>query len=95
MADNTTLTNKKTTFDADTNPDIAVRTKENASGKHIQVVTSGFALPDYDYLAVTYPTASSEAYEFKTGGAGGTTVGTLTVVYTDATKVSLSTVTLS
>jgi hypothetical protein len=48
----------------------------------------------YDYISVAYPDTSTEVYTFKTGGAGGTTVGTITVVYTDAvTKLVLSTVT--
>lgn len=47
---------------------------------------------DYDYIAVTYPTSSSEVYTFKTGGSGGTTVATVTVTYADSTKEDLSTV---
>lgn len=47
----------------------------------------------YDYIAATYPTTSSEVYTYKTGGASGTTVATVTVVYTDATKNVLSSVT--
>lgn len=38
MADNVTVTNQKTTFDASTNPDLAVRTSQVTSGKHIQHV---------------------------------------------------------
>lgn len=44
----------------------------------------------WDYLAVTYPSATQEVYTFKTGGVGGTTVATATVDYTDSTKASLS-----
>jgi len=47
----------------------------------------------YDYVGVTYPSATSEVYTFKTGGAGGTTTAVVTLVYTDAGKASLSTVT--
>jgi hypothetical protein len=48
----------------------------------------------YDYIAVAYPDTSTEVYTFKTGGSGGTTVGTITVVYSDAvTKQILSSVT--
>jgi hypothetical protein len=46
----------------------------------------------YDYVAVTYPEVDEEVYTFKTGGSGGTTVGTITVVYTDSTKESISSV---
>lgn len=51
--------------------------------------TPGFALPEYDYVAVTYPVATQEVYVFKTGGVSGTTVGTITVNYTDATKANI------
>jgi hypothetical protein len=43
----------------------------------------------YDYVAVTYPDVDEEVYTFKTGGSGGTTVATITVLYTDATKANL------
>lgn len=75
---------------------------ENASGTLINPATeetlesvAGFNIPKYDYIVVTYPIATTEVYTFKIGGSGGTTVGTLTVVYTDSTKVNLSTVTKS
>lgn len=47
----------------------------------------------YDYVAVTYPDVDEEVYTFKTGGSGGTTVATITVIYTDATKANLLTAT--
>lgn len=76
---------------------------ENASGTLINPATeetlesvAGFNIPKYDYIGVTYPTTSSEVYTFKTGGSGGTTVGTLTLVYSDAvTKAILLSVTKS
>lgn len=46
----------------------------------------------YDYLAVTYPTTASEQYVYKSGGVGGTTVATVLVTYTDATKTVLTSV---
>lgn len=46
----------------------------------------------YDSIAATYPTAVTEVYTYKTGGLSGDTVATITVVYTDATKEVLSTV---
>lgn len=63
------------------------------SDRHVQVdQVSSILQESYDYVAVTYPTTSSEVYTFKTGGSGGTTVHTITLNYTDATKASLSTV---
>ena len=75
---------------------------ENASGTIINPATeetlesvAGFNIPKYDYIGVTYPDGVTEVYAFKTGGSSGTTVGTLTVVYTDSTKANLSSVTKS
>ena len=56
-------------------------------------VAGSLITTDYDYIAVTYPVGTTEVYTFKTGGSGGTTVATVTIVYTDATKTVLSTVT--
>ena len=59
----------------------------------VRVTTGNSLVSDsYDYVAATYPTASSEVYTFKTGGSGGTTVATVTLTFTDATKSVLSTV---
>lgn len=49
----------------------------------------------YDYVGATYPDAVTEVYVFKDGGSGGTTVGTITIVYTDSTKANLSSATLT
>lgn len=75
---------------------------ENASGTVINPATeetlesvAGFNIPKYDFVGATYPDSVTEVYTFKTGGSGGVTVGTLTVVYTDATKASLLSVTKS
>jgi hypothetical protein len=55
--------------------------------QHVNVDNiAGLSLPEYDYFAVTYPLATQEVYTFKTGGSGGTTVATVTLNYTDATK---------
>ena len=47
----------------------------------------------YDYILATYPTASSEQFVFKVGGSGGTTVATVVVQYTSASKANISSVT--
>lgn len=44
----------------------------------------------YDFIAATYPIATQEVYTYKLGGGGGSTVATITVNYTDATKNILS-----
>jgi len=86
MSDNTTVSNSPTS----SNSDIPVKTTDEG-GYHIQHVNvdslaSGFSLPEFDYVAVTYPSATQEVYEFKVGGSGGSTVATITVNYTDSTK---------
>lgn len=55
---------------------------------------SGFNIPAYDYIGVTTETVT-DIYVFKTGGSIGTTVGTLTVEYTDSSKETLVSVTKS
>ncbi|HNQ21212.1 MAG TPA: hypothetical protein PKI46_09145 [Bacteroidales bacterium] len=57
--------------------------------------SNGLALPLYDYVSVAYPDTETEIYTYKTGGSGGTTVATVTIVYTDATKENLDSVTKS
>lgn len=47
----------------------------------------------FDYISATYPIATTEVYVYKTGGSSGTTVATVTVVYTDSSKTNISTVT--
>lgn len=48
----------------------------------------------YDYLSMTLSGGNTtETYTYKTGGAGGTTVATVVVVYTTSTRDVLSTVT--
>lgn len=56
--------------------------------------SSPTSLPRYDYLALVQA-ALTDTYTFKTGGAGGTLVATLTITYTDATKATISTVAIT
>jgi len=58
----------------------------------LKVLPSAFINASYDYIAVAYPTSSTETYTYKTGGASGTTVATVTVTYTDSTKQNLSSI---
>ena len=67
--------------------------KVEGSYDQVQTVTSGLEIPYYDYLEVAYPVNTTEVYTFKAGGSGGTTVATVTVVYTDSTKENLASVT--
>lgn len=74
------------------NPDFNVAAESSPKGL-VQIVTNGLSVPYYDYVSVAYPLTTTEVYTFKVGGTGGTTVATVTIVYTDATKENLSTVT--
>ena len=47
----------------------------------------------FDYISAAYPDSVTEVYTYKTGGSGGTTVATVTTVYTTAAKTLLITVT--
>lgn len=53
-------------------------------------VLSGFSIAPYDYVA-NVSASTTDTYTFKTGGAGGTTVATITLTFTDSTKAVLST----
>ena len=59
----------------------------------ITVKQEGLEIPSWDYMSVSYPTATQEVYTFKSGGSGGTTVATITVDYTDSSKSDISAVT--
>lgn len=63
-----------------------------------RVILSNLIPAAYDYIAITYVASGNGAGEiqtviYKTGGAGGTTVATLTLTYDASNK--LSTVTRS
>jgi len=46
----------------------------------------------FDHIAASYPNSTTEVYIYKSGGSGGTTVATLTVIYTAAAKDLISSV---
>lgn len=56
--------------------------------------SSPTSLPRYDYTALVQA-ALTDTWTFKTGGAGGATVATVTIAYTDTGKLTISTVTIS
>jgi len=47
---------------------------------------------DYDYIDEQQTSTSVRTYVYKLGGSGGTTVRTVVVTYTDATRADLDTV---
>jgi hypothetical protein len=62
---------------------------EESEALKVIPVAGSIVTEAYDYVAVTYPLATQEVYTFKSGGVGGTTVATVTINYTDATKANL------
>lgn len=64
------------------------------TSSRVAIVPEGsFQAPqDTDAIVVTYPSATVEVYAFKSGGTGGTTLMTLTVTYTTASKNFISSV---
>jgi len=65
----------------------------DAATDSLRITGSGKLVTEsFDYIAATYPTATTEVYTYKTGGSGGTTVATVTVTYVDATKEEVSSV---
>ena len=76
--------------DSDRNP---VKPLVGSDGYLITNTNNVLVDEKYDYVGVAYPDGTTEVYTFKTGGASGTTVATVTIVYVDATKEYVSTVT--
>jgi hypothetical protein len=74
------------TYPVDTNGD------DITSSNPLPVQVPGFKIPDYDYIAATYPTTTTEVYTYKSGGSGGTTVATITLTFSDASKEQLTSV---
>ena len=53
-------------------------------------VLPGFEIPAYDYIALSYTGSDITGVVYKTGGSSGTTVATLTLVYTDSKLTSVT-----
>lgn len=71
-------------------------TQVNAATEETLQSIAGLEIPAHDYIGASYPDTSTEVYTYKTGGGAGTTVATITVVYSDAvTKQILTSVTKS
>ena len=56
-----------------------------------QGTASIYSVP-YDYVGATYPTATTEVYTTKLGGASGSIQEVVTVTYTDSTKTAITSV---
>lgn len=59
----------------------------------LQQVTEGLSIPKHDYIALTYVAAGNgtgeiETVTYKSGGASGTTVATLTLGYDSSNRLN-------
>ena len=59
-----------------------------AGAVNVTVINGGLSLPVYDYAALA-AAATSDVWTFRTGGALGVIVATVTINYTDATKSTI------
>lgn len=58
---------------------------------HKTDITSGLAMPGYDYISLAQA-STTDTYTFKSGGASGATVATIVITFTDSGKGTISTV---
>jgi hypothetical protein len=52
----------------------------NVDGDPLAVI-NGLSIPEHDYISLSYTGTNLTGVVYKTGGSGGTTVGTLTLAY--------------
>jgi hypothetical protein len=50
--------------------------------------TEGFSVPAYDHISLTYSDTTLTGVVYKTGGAGGTTLATLALVYDESNNLT-------
>jgi hypothetical protein len=72
--------------------EIDTNTENLADIKTIAEKILGFNIPAHNYIALSYTGSNLTSVVYKTGGAGGTTVATLTLAYTGS---QLDSITLS
>ena len=61
----------------------------NDSGNPLPVV-QGLSVPEHDYIALAYSGTTLTGVTYKTGGSGGTTVGTLALAYSGDSLISVT-----
>lgn len=70
---------------------IAIATVDQGTpGTSPWLVTTGFMIGAYDYISLSYTGANLTTVVYKTGGAGGATVATLTLAYSGSTLISVT-----
>jgi len=66
-------------------------TRINPATADNQAYLVGMEIPAHDYISLTQA-ATTDTWTYKTGGAGGITVATIVVTYTDSGKGTISNV---
>lgn len=61
----------------------------NDSGNPLPIV-QGLSVPEHDYIDLTYSGSTLTGVTYKSGGSGGTTVGTLALAYSGSTLISVT-----
>lgn len=51
---------------------------------------SGLSIPAHDYIALSYTGTNLSGVQYRTGGASGTIVGTLTLAYSGSNLISVT-----
>ena len=83
------LTDKKGKF-RPLNEGLATEDKQD----DIITAIGGFNIPQNDYISRAWNAGTfTETWTFKTGGSGGTTVGTITIIYDDVLMSNIISVT--
>lgn len=67
----------------------------NQTPTPMQQPATGFTINGYDYFNVSSVDSTTDLITYKKGGASGSTLATLTVVYTDTSKDTVQTITKS
>ena len=62
---------------------------KNDSGNPVPIV-EGLSIPEHDYISLSYTGDNLTGVVYKDGGSGGTTVATLTLVYSGSNLVSVT-----
>lgn len=68
----------------------------NETDNALRTYNLGTLVPEsFDFVGATYPDTVTEVFTYRTGGASGTVVAIVTLVYVDATKDLILSVTRS
>lgn len=69
----------------------ALRNVYDSSSRSLRTVNASGLVPEsYDYMQLTYTGDNLTGVVYKTGGASGTTVATLTLAYTGSNLTSVT-----